>query len=84
MLLRRRAQEIVDLAEKTEKELMHGEEAISREIFIGCGETQNMNPLCEMIAFFRKKYPDVIFNFYAAIADDVKERKPECWIRGFY
>ena len=29
MLLRRRAQEIVDLAEKTAKELMHGEEAVS-------------------------------------------------------
>ena len=74
MLLRRRAQEIIDLAEKTEKELMHGEEVISGEISIGCGETQNMKPLCEMIASFRQKYPDVIFHFYTAIADDVKER----------
>lgn len=74
MLLRRRAQEIVDLAEKTEKELMRGEENVSGEISIGCGETQNMKPLCEMIASFRRKYPDVIFHFYTAIADDVKER----------
>lgn len=74
MLLRRRAQEIVDLAEKTEKELMHGEEAISGEISIGCGETKNMKPLCERVASFQRKYPDVIFNFYTAIADDVKER----------
>lgn len=74
MLLRRRAQEIVDLAEKTEKELMHGEKAVSGEISIGCGETQNMKPLCEMIASFRQKYPDVLFHFYTAIADDVKER----------
>ena len=43
MLFRRRAQEIVDLTEKTEKELVHGEETVSGEISIGCGETQNMN-----------------------------------------
>lgn len=74
MLLRRRAQEIVDLAEKTAKELRHGEEMVSGEISIGCGETQNMKPLSEMIASFRQKYPDVSFNIYTAIADDVKER----------
>ena len=74
MLLRRRAQEIVDLTEKTQKELKHGEEMVSGEISIGCGETKNMKPLCEMIASFQQKYPDVIFNFYTAIADDVKER----------
>lgn len=74
MLLRRRAQEIVDLAEKTEKELKHEEEAIAGEIAIGCGETQNMKPLSQMIASFQQRYPDVSFHIYTAIADDVKER----------
>ncbi len=74
MLLRRRAQEIVDLTEKTQKELMHGEESVSGEIAIGCGETQNMKSLSEMIASFQAKYPDVLFHIYTAIADDVKER----------
>lgn len=74
MLLRRRAQEIVDLAEKTAKELKHGEEAVSGEISIGCGETRNMKPLSEIMASFQQKYPDVSFSIYTAIADDVKER----------
>lgn len=74
MLLRRRAQEIVDLAEKTARELKHEEEAVSGEISIGCGETKNMKPLSEMIASFQQKYPDVSFSIYTAIADDVKER----------
>lgn len=74
MLLRRRAQEIIDLTEKTQKELKHGEEAVSGEISIGCGETKNMKPLSRMIASFRRKYPDVSFDIYTAIADDVKER----------
>lgn len=74
MLLRRRAQEIVDLAEKAARELKHEEETVSGEISIGCGETRNMKPLSEMIAAFRQEYPDVCFHIYTAIADDVKER----------
>lgn len=74
MLLRRRAQEIVDLTEKTEKELIHGEENISGDISIGCGETENMKPLAEIMVSFQEKYPNVVFNIYTAIADDVKER----------
>lgn len=74
MLLRRRAQEIIDLTEKTEKELTHGGETVAGEISIGCGETQNVNLLCEMIASFRERYPDVKFHIYTAIADDVKEK----------
>lgn len=64
---------IVDLAEKTVKELKHEDENISGEVSIGCGE-KNMKPLSEMIASFQQKYPDVNFNIYTAIADDVKER----------
>ena len=74
MLLRRRAQEIVDLTKKTEKELKRSEEAVLGEIFIGCGETQNMNPLSKMIASFQQLYPEVSFHIYTAIADDVTER----------
>lgn len=74
MLLRRRAQEIIDLTEKTEKELLHGNETVAGEIAIGCGETQNVNLLCQMIASFRVQYPDVKFHIDTAIADDVKEK----------
>ena len=74
MLLRRRAQEMADLAQKTERELKHGKEAVLGEISIGCGETQNMKPLAEIMASFQQKYPDVSFHIYTAIADDVKER----------
>ena len=73
-LLRRRAQEIVALADKAEKELAQGEEAISGEITIGCGETKNMAYLSQMMVSFREQYPDVTFDIYTAIADDVKER----------
>ena len=73
MLLRRRAREIVDLAEKTRQELSHGEE-LAGEISIGCGETRNMTFLSGQIARFRAQHPLVRFNIYSANADDIRER----------
>jgi len=73
-LLRRRAQEILELADKAEQEIIQNRETVAGEIGIGCGETRNMECLSRLMATFRQKYPDVTFNIYTAIADDVKER----------
>ena len=74
MLLRRRAQEIVDLAEKTEREFQRQEEELSGEIAIGCGETNSMSFLSECIASFRREHPAVGFSIYSATPDDIKDR----------
>ena len=74
MLLRRRAEEIIGLAEKTKRGLTHEEECIAGEISIGCAETKNMSYLSQKIVQFREQYPGVIFDIYTANADDVKER----------
>ncbi len=74
MLLKRRAQEIVSLADKTEQEFLHRGEELAGEIAIGCGETGNMSFLSERMAEFRKKHPLVRFQIHSAGADDIKER----------
>lgn len=74
MLLRRRAQEIVELADKTEREFAQSKEELSGEIAIGCGETQSMTFLSQHIRSFRSLYPKVQFRIYSANADDIKER----------
>ena len=74
MLLKRRAQEIISLSDKTVQELSHKEDVLSGEIAIGCGETKNMLFLSEQIKKFRQKYPLVQFSIHSAIADDIKER----------
>lgn len=74
MLLRRRAQEIIALSEKTKMEFNRQEAVIAGEIAIGCGETRNMSILSESMAAFRKQYPLVRFSIYSAAADDIKER----------
>ena len=55
MLLRRRAQELVALSEKTKMELQHKEETPVGEIAIGCGETRSMVILSENLVSFRRK-----------------------------
>ncbi len=74
MLLKRRAQEIIELADKAKKELSREAEALSGEIFFGCAETRNMTFLSRKMAAFREKYPLVHYNIYSATADDLKDR----------
>lgn len=74
MLLKRRAQEIVALTDKTEKEFQHKEESVSGEISIGSGETKSVHELAEILSLFREEYPAVSYDFYTANADDIKER----------
>lgn len=75
VLLRRRAEEIVALADKAEKELLDlGSGDVSGTISIGCGELHAVEELAEIIREFSKKYPSVNFNFRSANADSTKER----------
>ncbi len=74
MLLKRRAQELIELSDKTKRELSHENEFVSGEIAIGCGETKSIIELTKVIVAFRKQFPDVTFDFYTGIADDIKDR----------
>ena len=74
MLLRRRAQELVDLADKTAREFSERETELMGEIAIGAGETRSMTALSRAIQSFRTLYPKVVFRIFSANADDVKER----------
>lgn len=61
LLFRRRAQELVDLAEKAKLELIQDEKELIGEISIGCNESQSVNILADMINGFRYKHPKVTF-----------------------
>jgi DNA-binding transcriptional LysR family regulator len=74
MLLRRRAEEIVDLVDRTEREFSEDDNLIGGEIFIGAGETNAMHVLADFIKKFNKEYPQVKYNLYSGNADDIKER----------
>ena len=74
ILLRRRAEEILSLVDRTEKELIEQEELVEGRIVIGCGELATMQILPEMIEAFHEKYPLVSYDIFTANADLVKEQ----------
>lgn len=74
ILLRRRAEEITDLVDKTQKELTIQEEMVEGCIAIGCGELAAVQLLPDVFQSFSQKYPLVTYDLYTATADQVKER----------
>ena len=74
MLLRRRAEEILSLVQKTEEELTEQEELVDGKIVIGSGELAAVWILPDLIGAFSGKYPLVTFDLFTANADLVKEQ----------
>ena len=74
LLLRRRAEEVLELIKKTEMELAAQEELVEGTVSIGCGELASVKLLTELIADFSRRYPRVVFDIYTANADQVKRR----------
>ena len=74
MLLKRRAQELVSLAEKTQREFSHEGQQLSGEIAIGSGELHSVDFLSHMLSAFQKEHPLVRYEIYSGNADSIKER----------
>ncbi|MCI5483492.1 MAG: LysR family transcriptional regulator, partial [Clostridiales bacterium] len=73
-MLRRRAEEILELVEKTEAEVSAQEEQVEGSVSIGCGELASTKLLMEMLAGFSEQFPRVTFDVYTANADRIKHR----------
>lgn len=74
MLLKRRAQELVELADKTEREFIKTDGELTGELSIGSGETLSMHTLSQWISSFRNENPMVQYDIYSATADEIKDR----------
>lgn len=72
--LRKRAQEIIDLTEKTENELKESDELISGDIYIGGGETEAIRILAKIIKQITHDHPMIRFHLHSGNANDVMER----------
>lgn len=74
MLLKKRAQDIITLADRTQKEFEDRQDEMAGEIVFGCAEAKCMQELAGVIAAFQKDHPLVKYEIYTANADDIKER----------
>lgn len=74
LYLKRRAEEIVGLADQTASDLARTDELVAGTISIGAGESDSMRVVAERIKSFRDQYPNVRFRMHSGNATDVAER----------
>ena len=74
ILLRKRAEEILSLVEKTEHELSDNEEKVTGIISIGSGETKAINELLQIAKQLNQEYPNIQYNLFNGDAEAVTDQ----------
>lgn len=74
MILRKRAEEIISMVDKTEAEFTSMEEAVGGDIYIGGGETEAIKFLAKVAKELHDTYPNIHYHLYSGNAQDVTER----------
>lgn len=73
-LLRKRAEEILEIVQKTEEEFSAIGETIEGDVRIGCGESEAFRSCIRIIHEIQSEYPNIRFHLYSGNADDVIDR----------
>jgi DNA-binding transcriptional LysR family regulator len=74
MLLRKRAQEIIELVDKTEAEFLASDEIVSGDIYIGAGETHALRSIAKVVRSLQREYPNIKYHLFSGNAEDVTHR----------
>lgn len=74
MILRKRAEEIIDLVQKTENEITVSEETISGDIYIGTGETDALRIIFRAAEILNKDFPNIHFHVTSGDSVDITEK----------
>ena len=74
VLLRKRAEEIIAMVDKTEAEFASMEDTVSGDIYIGSGETQAIRQIAELIKDMGEACPNIHYHLHSGNAEDVTER----------
>ncbi len=74
MILRKRAEEIISMVDKTEAEFTSMVEAVSGDIYIGGGETDAIKFVAKVAKELHDTYPNIHYHLYSGNAQDVTER----------
>lgn len=74
MLLRKRAEEILDMVDKTADEFKALNEITGGDIRIGCAESDGIKHLARRIKVLQESYPRIRVHLYSGDTDDLAER----------
>ncbi|MBQ5458975.1 MAG: LysR family transcriptional regulator, partial [Rhodocyclaceae bacterium] len=75
--LRERAEEILDLLEKTRAEFAAPGKPLTGDVHIGCGETREMRHLAHAMQRTQQQWPGIRFHIHSGNFDDVTARLDE-------
>ncbi len=73
MILRKRAEEILNLVQKTEQEITVSNDIFAGEIYIGAGETDAVRLIAKAAKQLQEKYPDINYHISSGDSIDVFE-----------
>lgn len=74
LMLKRRAQEMLELENKTLQDFRSGELELSGEISIGSGEMLGMDRFSVVMSAFRQEHPLVTYSIFSTNSQTIKER----------
>ena len=73
MILRKRAEEILSLVQKTEQEISNSDETIVGDVYIGTGETDIVRLMAKAAKKIQEQYPDIHYHISSGNAEYVLE-----------
>lgn len=74
MILRKRAEEILNLVKKTESEIINSDHVVIGDIYIGAGETDSMRLLAKAAGRLKELYPGIHYHISSGNAVFVMEQ----------
>ena len=74
MLLRKRAEDILAMVDKTAEEFANLDEVTGGDVYIGCAESYQIRYLAEIIKSFRERYPLLKYHILSGDTAQVTER----------
>ena len=74
MLLRKRAEDILGMVDKTTEEFRSLDEINGGDIHIGCAESDDIKYFIQTVLHLKEKYPRIRYHFYSSGTDSVNDR----------
>ncbi|MBQ3935932.1 MAG: LysR family transcriptional regulator [Ruminococcus sp.] len=74
MMLRKRAEEIIELVDKTADEVRQSSDRIGGKVYIGAGETYAFKLIADTAQKLQAEYPDIKFSIFSGDGTDVLDR----------
>lgn len=74
VLLKKRAEEIMDMVDKTREDFKSSDSIIAGDIYIGAAETETISSIAKIIKGMRKDFPNIMYHIHSGNYRDITEK----------